>query len=106
MYENHKFFYRVIYTHLSDDEYNEKNFRNADLLIARENALVFLATLSKELSEISNLEYSLQLEFNYELFGALHKYTLIEDELDEEELMEGREFEKDVYLKLGLDEPE
>ena len=45
MYENHKFFYRVIYTHLSDDEYNEKNFRNADLSMARESALNFLARL-------------------------------------------------------------
>ncbi len=106
MYENHKFFYRVIYTHLSDDEYNEKNFRDKDILVARNNALNFLATLNKELIEISDQEFSLQLEFNYELFGALHKYTLIDDELDEEELLEGREFEKDVYLKLGLEEPE
>ena len=106
MYENHKFFYRVIYTHLSDDEYNEKNIRNADLSIARENALNFLATLGKEIAEVSDQEFSLQLEFNYELFGQIHKHTLIDDELDVEELMEGREFEKEVYLKLGLEDPE
>ena len=106
MYENHKFFYRVIYTHLSDDEYNEKNFRDNDLLVARNNALNFLATLGKELSEISDQEFSLQLEFNYELFGQLHKHSLIDDELDEEELIEGIAFEKEVYAKLGLKEPE